>query len=97
MRHKLISLSDLAEKQMPKYDFDCSENNSGEILRMKKILNKAIINELTDRQRYCICEYYLNGRSMKNIAGELSLNPSTVTRHIKSAEARLKKIASCYM
>ncbi len=63
---------------------------------MKKILQNAIANELTDKQRYCICEYYLNGRNMKDIADDLCVNPSTVTRHIQGAKRRLKRVAKYY-
>lgn len=96
MRHKIISFSELTEKRIPRYDFDCCENNSDEIVRMKKILKKAILNELTDRQRICLSRYYFEGKSMKEIASELKICPSTVTRHIKSAEKNLKRIARCY-
>ena len=29
--------------------------------KMKKILSMAVLNELTERQRTCIVDYYLNG------------------------------------
>ena len=35
---------------------------------MKKILSKAILSELTDRQRVCVVEHYLNNRKEKDIA-----------------------------
>ena len=95
MRHKKVPLHGKAQRNIPYYDFDYSENNDNDIARMKKILKRAI-GELTDRQRYCICEYYLNGKKMKDIALELNLSPSTVTRHIKFAKRNLKKIADCY-
>ncbi|MCH5303364.1 MAG: sigma-70 family RNA polymerase sigma factor [Ruminococcus sp.] len=96
MRHKRVAISEKNEHKLAYYDFDYRETNDREIEKMKKILRNAITNELTERQRYCICEHYLNGRSMKNIANELCIHPSTVTRHIQSAKNRLKRIASCY-
>lgn len=96
MRHSKISLTNEEANNIPYYDFDFSENNNDEISRMKKILSKAIASELTDRQRFCLSEFYLKGKTMKSIAQELNLNPSTITRHIKNAERRLKKIAECY-
>ena len=95
MRHKKVSLTDKNSLKIPYYDFDYSETNDCEIVKMKKVLNQAM-NSLTERQRYCICNYYLNGKKMKTIAEELNINPSTVTRHIKSAKRNLKRIASCY-
>lgn len=32
---------------------------------MKKILSMAVLNELTERQRICIVDYYLNGKKEK--------------------------------
>lgn len=70
--------------------------NKGERRKMKTILKKAILTELTDVQRYCLIEYYVNQRKMKDIASELSLHPSTVTRHIKRAKEKLCHIAGYY-
>jgi RNA polymerase sigma factor (sigma-70 family) len=95
MRHRKVSLSEKSQLKIPYYDFDYSETNDCDIAKMKKVLNQAL-KSLTERQRYCICNYYLNGKKMKTIAEELNINPSTVTRHIKSAKRNLKRIASCY-
>ena len=70
--------------------------NRAERERMKRILFRAIKNELTDRQRDCIVMYYLDGMKMKDIAQALHLSKSTVTRHIQSATRKLRKIASYY-
>lgn len=65
--------------------------------KMKKILSLAVINELTDKQRKCITDYYLNGKKEKDIAKELGVNSSTVSRHIAKAKEKLKHIASYYV
>ena len=96
MRHKKISITERNSHMLCYNDFEDVEDNSREVERMKKILHKAISGELTDKQRYCLCEYYLNGRSMKNIATDLNVNPSTVTRHIQNAKRRLRRVASYY-
>lgn len=70
--------------------------NSEERKKMRTILKKAIFDELTDLQRFCLIEHYIHQRKMKDIASELSLNPSTVTRHIRRAEEKLRHIASYY-
>lgn len=64
--------------------------------RMKEIISKAIVTELTDMQRICLTEYYLNAKKQKEIASELGLNASTVSRHISSARRKLQNIASYY-
>lgn len=70
--------------------------NSESRKRMKEIISKAIVTELTDMQRICLTEHYLNDKKQKEIASELGLNASTVSRHISSARRKLKNIASYY-
>lgn len=64
--------------------------------RMKEIISKAIVTELTDMQRICLTEHYLNDKKQKEIASELGLNASTVSRHISTARRKLQNIASYY-
>jgi RNA polymerase sigma factor (sigma-70 family) len=96
MRHKVLSINENNSHLITYSDFSSDETNDRDISKMKKILHKAINDELTDKQRYCVCQYYLQGRSMKSIASELQVNPSTVTRHIQNAKRRLKKVAKYY-
>lgn len=96
MRHRLISITEKNENLITYSDFSSDSTNDKDIFKMKKILHKAIKDELTDKQRYCVCQYYLQGRSMKSIASELHVNPSTVTRHIQSAKRRLRNVAKYY-
>ncbi len=70
--------------------------NSESRKRMKEIISKAIVTELTDMQRICLTEHYLNDKKQKEIAFELGLNASTVSRHISSARRKLQNIASYY-
>lgn len=65
--------------------------------KMKKILYSAMQSELTEKQRTCLIEHYLNGKKKKDIALEQNLNPSTVSRHITKAKEKLRHIASYYM
>lgn len=70
--------------------------NSESRKRMKEIISKAIVTELTDMQRICLTEHYLNDKKQKEIASELGLNASTISRHISSARKKLQNIASYY-
>lgn len=65
--------------------------------KMNHILSKAIFSELTEMQRVCIVEYYLNNKKQKQIAVELGINNSTVSRHIAAATKKLRNIASYYI
>lgn len=73
-----------------------SSSNTEDIEKMKKILFKAIKYELTHMQKLCITEHYLEGRKMKDIAHELNLHPSTITRHIQAGKKKLENIAKYY-
>ncbi len=70
--------------------------NKDERSKMKTILKKALLTELTEIQRFCLVEHYIHQRKMKDIAQELSLHPSTVTRHIRRAKEKLRHIAGYY-
>ena len=73
-----------------------STTNSESRRKMKEIISKALVTELTDMQRICLTEHYLNDKKQKEIASELGLNASTVSRHISSARRKLQNIASYY-
>ena len=79
-----------------RYRNNQGKDNSASRDRMKRILNKAIANELTSRQRECLRLRYLDGMPVKNIAKEMELSNSTVSRHISAAMRKLKKVASYY-
>lgn len=96
MRHDRIRISD-RNKQLIAYSMFCSQGtNRADIERMKRILYQAIERELTDRQRMCLVMYFLEGKKMKDIGAQLGLSKSTVSRHIKAAETRLRRIAQYY-
>ena len=71
-------------------------SNRPERERMKRILMRAIRCELTERQRSCLVKHYLEGMKMKDIAKDMGLSKSTVSRHISAAEHKLRKVASYY-
>ncbi len=100
MRHNLIGINEknrdmIAYNNISFYGSDTNSNRS-EINRMKTILSKAILSELTVRQRDCVRMYYYDNMKMKDIADALNLSKSTVSRHIKAAEIKLKNVARYY-
>lgn len=96
MRRKKFFITDENTDTVAYKNYVTNLNSNPQSSKMKKIMKKAIRYELTPKQRYCLCEYYLNGKSMKKIACELNLNPSTVTRHIQNALSRLQRVAKYY-
>ncbi len=71
----------------------------GEDVNHKKMINslKNIISgELTLNQRKCILLYYGERMKMKDIATEMGVGISTISRHIKKAKLRLEKTMRYY-
>ncbi|MEE1125801.1 MAG: sigma factor-like helix-turn-helix DNA-binding protein [Acutalibacteraceae bacterium] len=75
------------------YSEFCMRNtdNQPQLEKMKKHIQTAVGIELTERQRYCITEYYINSRKMVDISKDLNITPSVVSRHISRGIAKLKK------
>lgn len=54
--------------------------------KKKKALEIIIKNNLTSRQKQCIFLYYYKNKNMSEIAKNLNLSVSTVSRHIAKAK-----------
>ena len=54
-------------------------------------MRSAVESELTGRQRQLVEMYYLRQMRMQDIADELGLDISTVSRTLKRAKARLRR------
>ena len=93
MRHSILSINELNKNIVDFSTYEGSDTNIRDIKKMKQILCKALKSELTERQRQCVTMYYYDDMKMKEIASTLSLSPSTVTRHIKAAQRKLKNVA----
>jgi len=71
-------------------------DNKNEIEKMKRHIAKAVKLELTDRQRYCLTEYYINNRKMVDIAKDIGVTPCVVSRHVTRAVQKLKRTLPYY-
>lgn len=96
MRHERLFMDESSENIISFGLYQQKGTNNRERQHMMKILYRAMQIELTDRQRNCITMYFLNGMKMKDIATDLGLSRSTVTRHIQAATRKLRKVASYY-
>lgn len=96
MQHKVITYNKERDDRVSLNAYNSKGTNKRNLKLMKSLLSRAIAGELTERQRYCLVEYYLNGKKMVDIADSLGLNPSTVSRHISRASIRLKSIAGYF-
>lgn len=66
-----------------------AEDNAEQLSRLKRNLRQAREQELTARQRQLLTMYYDQGMTMPEIAQDLGLNRSTVSRTLRRARERL--------
>lgn len=71
--------------------------NEYEHKKLLKILTEVMSGELTKRQRDCIVMRYYRRLTVTQIACELGVGKSTVSRHITKAKSRLRKILKYYL
>ena len=64
-------------------------DNSERLERLRRNLRQARERELTPRQRQLVDLYFDQGMNIPQIARELGLNRSTVSRTLRRAKARL--------
>lgn len=67
------------------------EDNSDQLARLHRQLRIARERELTPRQRQFLARYFDDGLSMKEIAEEMGVDPSTVSRTLRRARERLRR------
>lgn len=65
--------------------------NQRALAAMGKILQRAVCEELTRRQRMCVELYYGEHMTMQETADALSLTRSTVCKHLSKAVTRLRR------
>ena len=88
---KILSYDILSPHDLFKLTQD-GETNQEQILKLKKVLNKAIKEELTLKQQQVIDLYYFQSKNTVQIAKILNRNKSTVSR---TKQAALKKLKEC--
>ncbi|MBQ6337267.1 MAG: sigma-70 family RNA polymerase sigma factor [Ruminococcus sp.] len=96
MRHERVTLSEKSCDIVSYLLYNRGSTNRPERERMKRLLYRAIRHELTDRQRDCLTLHYLQRMKVKDIAAQLGLSKSTVSRHITAAERKLRHVAAYY-
>ncbi len=73
------------------YLMKLGEDNSKTRARLVRNLRRAVMEELTDKQRQAIELYYVRQMKMQDIASLLGVNVSTVSRNIRRGKARLQR------
>ena len=80
-----------------KYWESQGNSNTKEIRRMIKFIKNAMDKVLTPSQNTCITMVYLQNMSQKEVAIELGLSKSTISRHIKAGLKRLREVSELYI
>ena len=81
----------LEKKSFLSWVFSSEEPKQTSQARAKRLLSAAIRGELTDRQRPYMSAYY-SGEKMPTIARKNGVNVSTVSRTIRRAHSRLRRV-----
>lgn len=68
-----------------------AESNDREISELKIKLTMALRQEVSPKQRLALRLYYVDGMKMTEIAEELGVDRSTVSRTLKRAENNLRR------
>ncbi len=97
MSNRPLSLDNFTESiaGLSSYQKLYSENDK-EYQKMLKVLVKAIDGELTERQKECVIRYYGQKMKIADIAKELNIYPSTVSRHLSKSRHRLQTVIGYY-
>lgn len=69
-----------------------SEDNEADVRRLKRNLRVAMEEELTARQRRIVYMRFFEEKNVSEIADELGLDNSTVSRTLSRGLARIKKV-----
>ena len=67
-------------------------DNRERIEGMKSAIKLAMVNTLTFRQRQVMILHYFHSKSITEIADQLSLNKSTVSRSLKTSRKKLSAV-----
>lgn len=76
---------------MAVYSRQMAADNSKEISRLKRNLIRALQEDVTPKQRQALLLYYAEGLNMREIAEQLGVDKSTISRTIKRGERRLQR------
>ena len=92
MRTKKVSFDEL--KEFIGQREDMPSDNRRHINRMSAAVRAALQNELTERQQTCIHLYFFEKQTIPQIALQLGINKSTVSRHLAKGKKSIKKVVA---
>ena len=81
-----------SEYSLRRWRTEDGESNAEQRRRLLEHLPRAMEEELTERQRQILQLHFYEEKSVSQIARELHLHPSTVTRSLQRSAQRLQRI-----
>lgn len=85
----------LIDKQtLAEYERRGAGSNENSLKLIKSAVFFALETQLTSKQKEALTEYYLAGKKLREIADEMGVNISTVSRHIKQGKQKIKKVVN---
>lgn len=97
MRNNVINFNDINKDYLfYEYYINSDNKSSNQKESMLRFLKNAIDIALTDKQKMYFIEYFLNGKSVKEIAQLTNRDASTVSRQITRSKERIRKFAPLY-
>ena len=99
MPNRLVPMTGKTENIVSLREFFArsASDNQGQRRLLIGAVQRAVTQELTDKQRRVFLLYYAQQRNIPAIAADLGLNKSTVARHLKVARDRLRRLFSYAM
>jgi DNA-directed RNA polymerase specialized sigma subunit len=79
-----------------KYNSDKFNSDSDEHKEILNLMKNFIIHELTNKQKMCLNLHFNDMLNTVQISRKLSICPSTVSRHLKKAKLRIRKLMGYY-
>ena len=94
MKYELFQLNSYGEglPQLKEFLTASAGDNRHKMMSIKKALKNAIVNELTEGQRRVLCMHYYENMGVNEIAKELGINKSSVSRRLQRARVKLGKV-----
>ena len=86
---RIISLEKFVADELSYRSFFEEDDEQARREKLIKRLKDVIENELTDNQRQLVEMYYFGQKNIPQIASELKINRSTVSRGLKRARVRI--------
>lgn len=98
MRIKPLSMDSFTET-MASINYYNNESDGSDDVKHRKmlcLLRNIMNGELTEKQKRCVFLYYGEMMKMKDVADEMGISVSSVSRHIKKARTRIEKTMKYY-